>query len=359
MLNQEPRRATLRVASVPSRHVYVRRITPAAVQLVADPTGDDLRNPSLLSPEWVRGHASEFDLMHIHFGFEHYDPQQLADLAHELRAAGRPLVYTVHDLRNPNHAERELHDAGLAVLADHADELITLTEGAASEVERRFGRRPVVLEHPHVVPLERMAAVDQERVRDPRRQRRIGLHLKSLRPNIAGLTMLQALRRTVSQVPELTLRVDVHRDVFERGTMRHDPQVAAELHAALAAGDTDLHVHDYFADAELWDYLESLEAFVLPYRFGTHSGFLEACHDLGVAVIAPQCGYYAEQGADYEFRMEEDGTVDDRSLLDAVTSVARDGAPPPASVEAREKQRGHVQERHLEIYRRLLTAVAT
>ena len=34
-------------------------------------------------------------------------------------------------------------------------------------------------------------------------------------------------------------------------------------------------------DDELWDYLQSLDVSVLPYRFGTHSGWLEACHDLG------------------------------------------------------------------------------
>ena len=34
---------------------------------------------------------------------------------------------------------------------------------------------------------------------------------------------------------------------------------------------------------------------MLPYRFGTHSGWLEACFDLGTAVIAPSCGFYGQQ----------------------------------------------------------------
>ena len=54
-------------------------------------------------------------------------------------------------------------------------------------------------------------------------------------------------------------------------------------------------MHDYFTDDELWDYLSSLDVSVLPYRFGTHSGWLEACFDLGTIVLAPDCGYYAEQ----------------------------------------------------------------
>ena len=39
----------------------------------------------------------------------------------------------------------------------------------------------------------------------------------------------------------------------------------------------------------------SVTVSVLPYRFGTHSGWLEACFDLGTAVIAPSCGFYKQQ----------------------------------------------------------------
>ena len=46
---------------------------------------------------------------------------------------------------------------------------------------------------------------------------------------------------------------------------------------------------------------------VLPYRFGTHSGWLEACVDLGTAVVAPSCGFYAEQQPVHSYRHDEDG----------------------------------------------------
>ena len=55
-------------------------------------------------------------------------------------------------------------------------------------------------------------------------------------------------------------------------------------------------MHDYFSDEDLWAYLASLDLSVLPYTFGTHSGWLEACRDLQTTVLAPSCGYYAEQG---------------------------------------------------------------
>ncbi len=34
---------------------------------------------------------------------------------------------------------------------------------------------------------------------------------------------------------------------------------------------------------------------MLPYAFGTHSGWVEACHDLGTTVLAPRTGHWVEQ----------------------------------------------------------------
>ena len=70
-------------------------------------------------------------------------------------------------------------------------------------------------------------------------------------------------------------------------------------------------------DGELWAYLGSIDVSVLAYRFGTHSGWLEACADLGTAVIAPDCGYYAEQRPVHSYRYNET-EFDPDSLVAAV-----------------------------------------
>jgi len=70
-------------------------------------------------------------------------------------------------------------------------------------------------------------------------------------------------------------------------------------------------------DAELWTYLAGLDVSVLPYRFGTHSGWLEACRDLGTTVIVPSCGYFAEQGPVVTYVHDEDD-YDGGSLQSAV-----------------------------------------
>ena len=66
-----------------------------------------------------------------------------------------------------------------------------------------------------------------------------------------------------------------------------------------------------FTDDELWDYLSSLDLCVLPYRFGTHSGWLEACVDLGTGVLVPNVGHL--RGTAWAPQLSAraaDGTVD-------------------------------------------------
>jgi hypothetical protein len=110
----------------------------------------------MLSAKWVREHANEFDVAHVHFGFDAIDPVDLTAFVDALNRHGKPLVYTVHDLRNPHHRSPAAHKAHLDVLISRADALITLTPGAADVVQRLWKRRPMVIPHPHVVEYDRM-----------------------------------------------------------------------------------------------------------------------------------------------------------------------------------------------------------
>ncbi len=308
----------------------------------------------MLQKGWATSH--DFDVFHVQFGFDAWDPHALRELAAELAARHKPLIYTVHDLRNPHHQDRRLHDAQLDVLVPAADTVITLTAGAAAEIRRRWDRDAVVLPHPHVVPLDRtrrraLASPNQEPFR-------IGLHVKSLRASMAPLRLLPQLIATVRALPHAVLQVNGHRDVLDDEGPRRDPALADYLHAAAARGDLDLRVHDFMSDTELWDYLESLDVSVLPYRFGTHSGWLEACLDLGTAVVAPDCGYYADQGATAIFHHTED-SYDPTSLDRALRHAYEVGAPGPTPVGERRRQRAWLAEAHRRIYHEALGGVRT
>jgi beta-1,4-mannosyltransferase len=359
----------IRVASVPSGHVYIRHLEPLDAQATEtsvrrlvdpDPTQPGRAAasvwwpPVMLEPDWVRA-SDEFDLMHLQFGFDARTPQQLEALVDALHQQRKPLVYTVHDLRNPHHPARHEHDAQLDVLIPAADALVTLTTGAADEIERRWGRRPVVLPHPHVVELATMTRMQQQRFGGDAETRpfRIGVHVKSLRASMNPVPVLRTLLETVRGLPGAVLQVDGHSDVLLADGARFDPELSALVTAAADAGELDLRIHDFFTDDELWAYLASLDVSVLPYRFGTHSGWLEACRDLGTIVVAPDCGYYRDQGPVLEYSNNEGG-LDPASLSAAIVRAYEERPYSVATVEARRTQRAAVSAAHADLYASLV-----
>ncbi|UFN43434.1 glycosyltransferase [Nocardioides okcheonensis] len=360
-----PRASRVVVASVPSGHVYVRHLAPedgSGPRRLPDPrpTGVPAASqqwwpPVMLDPRWVETHDA--DVFHLHFGFDARSVGDLEELVAALRRRGVPLVFTVHDLRNPHHADRRMHDAQLDVLVPAADALVTLTTGAAAEIRRRWGREAVVLPHPHVVPFDvmqrtaKMREVRRRGVRD--REFRVGLHVKSLRAGMHPHPLLPVLVDTLRDLPGAVLQVNGHRDVLEPDGARHDAALADALREHEARGEVDLRVHDFLDDDALWSYLASLDVSVLPYRFGTHSGWLEACRDLGTTVVAPTCGYFADQAPVLTYTHDEEhfGAT---ALADAVRAAYAGHVPPSPTVEDRRQQRALLAAAHDELYRSLL-----
>lgn len=357
MTTSPQRPVPLRVASVPATHVYVRHLDapdepPLVRRLPERATGPGpvpWYPPQMLLPQWVREHRAAFDVFHVHFGFDGRSPAELAELGRTLAELAVPLVLTVHDLRNPHHDDRALHDAQLHALVRAAAAIVTLTPGAAAELGRRWGRTALVLPHPHVVPLDR-----PRRARRPGAGRVVGLHAKSVRPNMAVLRVATAAAATIARVPGVRLRIDLHDEVVEPGTAAFRPDVTEGLRALRDTYDcVDLVEHPYFDDEELWDYLERLDVSLLPYAWGTHSGWLEACADLGTAVVAPSCGYYAQQRPCAVYGHDDDG-LDVASLDDALRRAIADGPPRPADRVARARQRRALARAHHDLYHAVL-----
>lgn len=350
----------IRVAAVPESHVYVHHLAHPndfdGVIRLADPrptapivVAGQWWPPRALSREWIEATHDEFDLMHVQFGFDALSAAELSGVIDELDRFGKPLVYTVHDLRNPHHPTPELHDEHLSVLISRAAALITLTRGAADTVRARWGREPVVLPHPHVVPLERMrprARNDGTFV--------VGLHAKSVRASMDPLLVIDALVDIVGELADAKLRINIHHDVFDADGARHEPALARYLRSAHSRGALELAVHDCYTDDELWDYLAGLDVSVLPYRFGTHSGWLEACSDLGTTVVAPTCGFYAEQRRCLSYQLDE-GTFDPASLRAAIGVAYRDRPVWQSTVADRIAERALIAEAHRAIYQSVLS----
>lgn len=343
-----------RIVSVPDGHPYVRHLDlphgPGLVERLSDPpvagapTGTWWPHPAL-EPAWVRDRADGFDVLHVHFGFEHRSVAELEALVAALADVGRPLVLTVHDLTNPHLDDQGQHEVRLGVLVRAATEVLTLTEGAAGEVRRRWGREATVVPHPHVAPLGAL-----EEARPPSDgSRLVGLHLKSLRANL-DLRVLAPLVAAVGDLPGARLQVGLHAEVAEHPGNQGVADLVARLRADHAAGRLVLRLHDRLSDEELVTDLRSLDVLVLPYLHGTHSGMVELCHDLGTAVVTSDAGHWHEQQEVATYRSGPSGP--DRSSLREALALATGRETRTASVSGRTAQRTALARTHHEVYRR-------
>ncbi|KUI24334.1 hypothetical protein AU196_20810 [Mycobacterium sp. IS-1742] len=296
----------------------MRSITdPETVLLLDDPrpagatSPDQWWPPRFLEPGYVAENSGYFDVMHVHFGYDATPPAVLRDVAALLTSRRKPLVVTVHDLHNPHFADPRDHLARLDVLIPAADAVVTLTTGAADVIAERWGRRAGVLPHPCVLPPAAVGAQRAVRARPV-----VAVHAKSLRANIDPFPVINALLAAGESAWQL--RLDVDDDV-------HRSPRAGELTAVrldeLSRRGVDVRVHARFTDRELQQYLGEIDALVLPYRFGTHSGWVEACYDAGVAAVVPDCGHFRHQHGDPAFDHRAVGT----GLVESLRHAVREG----------------------------------
>jgi hypothetical protein len=353
--------SAVRVASIPAGHTYVRQVLAGpGVHLLPDPPPPGAADgrwwpPVMCDAAWVTANADRFDVMHVHFGTESYTTAHLRSLTRALRAAGRPLVYTLHDLENPQLTDQAPHREHLDVLVRAADELVTLTEGAAAAIRRRWGRTAEVIPHPQVLPLDGHAPAGT-----PSGAYVIGTHLRDIRPGTdavgAVTTLLAAVDCLRARGVAATGRVQINDRVRDARD-----QVSALIAAHPGA---ELTQTGRLGDDALARSIADLDVAVLPYRTSTHSGWAELCWDLGVPVAGPLVGYASEQHPE-DFAVFDAG--DGAGLARAVRLLLA-GAPRPGSaaraarVAARRRQRrtsaDAITGAHRALYQRVLSRTA-
>ena len=90
---------------------------------------------------------------------------------------------------------------------------------------------------------------------------------------------------------------------------------------------------------------------VLPEHCGTHSTDLEVCRDVGTRVVAPGCGWFADQWSEVvTYAHDEELDIDPVSLDGAVAAALTRPAPRPADRAWRAEQQAAVQRVHAEVY---------
>lgn len=343
---------TLRVASIPAAHPYVRAITDSErVSVLPDPPVPGAPDgqwwpPVALTSEWLLAHAEDFDVLHVHFGIESFTSAELRASLATARHLARPVVYTVHDLENPQLTHQEPYRELLDILIPEADRLLTLTPGAAAEIAERWGRESRVVPHPTLLGHAPSAFERDEAVT------RVGIHLRDLRPNLAAGQVVRVAADAATLLAGSAGRVEF--DVLLNERVRDDAAATRIMEAADESPTVSVRRTERLSDAEIEAWIAGLDLFVLPYAHGTHSGWAEICFDLGVPVAGTAVGHIGEQHPSEFLSIDLD---DARSLASAVRAAA--GRREPSTQRAArlaQRHAGRLAEReavraaHAELY---------
>ncbi|NUJ86613.1 hypothetical protein HOW07_01135 [Plantibacter sp. MCCC 1A11337] len=294
----DPTSRPIRVVSIPAAHPYVGRVSASPeIDVLGDPPVEGAPSgvwwpPVALDPSWIRDHAADADLLHIHFGTESFPPGHVTACLEAAHEVGWSVVYTVHDLEHPQLEHQGAYGAQLDELVRGADALVTLTPGAAEGIRERWGREAMVIAHPSLLSDD----VDVPLVL-PSAGFRVGVHLKDLRPNVDAVgvvtTLIDAVERLRRRGADVVAEIRMHHVV-------RDPEARDNVRRLVGRSEAALLIeHERLDDLGLAIALGRLDVCLLPYRHGTHSGWLELCWDLGVSVAVPSgIGAYLEQHPD-------------------------------------------------------------
>ncbi|WP_236835303.1 hypothetical protein [Blastococcus sp. KM273129] len=318
--------AGIRVVSIPHAGPYVDAVLPAGVVRVGVP-GEPA---PWLDRAHLAAHAAEVDVVHLHVGYGHPGPAEPEAWAEELQRLGIPLVVTVHQLRDAGPAPGG-RDAQLAAVLATAEVVLTLTVGAADEIAERYGRTAIVVAHPSLaVPDPELGA----------ERGLVGLRVgpaSGAVPDPVGMVRA-ALSGALSGGGRLRVLVDA----------AVAPALDPGIVALADAGELEIV---RCADGEWAGQLQQLHVAVLPERCGTHSPDVEICRDVGTRVVAPSCGWFADQWSDVvPYTNDERAGLDPVSLAAAIGAALTRPMPRPADRGWREEQRAAVREVHGEVY---------
>ncbi|WP_304048890.1 galactosyltransferase-related protein, partial [Jatrophihabitans endophyticus] len=328
------RRDAIRLLTVPARHPYLDAALPPTVTRVAVDRVRAWEPDPLLDAAAFEQAAAGVDVVHVHFSVEHLTVEALERWLEVLSRTGTPLVLTVHDLYNPHLADQSRHVEHLRLLAERAERVLTLTDAAAAQCASLLGRRADVVPHPTLL---------DEAPHRVERGRAVLVPLKALRANVLDPVRL----------------VEAVADAAPRTRVLLDPAAAEhrDFPAVVALGqrpDVEVTLAGHRRHAEVVDDVARARALVLPYAFGTHSGWIELARDVGTPVVAPDHGAFADQWPEVRVYRNDVATGLDAQSLGVAVRAALAAETAPADRGTRLAQRDVVRATHEAVYRSVL-----
>ncbi|TQN41127.1 glycosyl transferase family 4 [Blastococcus colisei] len=319
------------MATIPFADPYVDAVLPPDVLRVG-PSGEV---SPWLDHAYLAAHAAEIDVLHLHTGPASSTAAAVECWAETVRRLGVPLVVTVHGLGaragDGGCPGNPAMDAHLEAVLSTAEVVFTLTPGAADEIAERYGRTAIVVAHPAVAAPDPDVGAERGLV---------GLRLGRVSAAVPdpGALVRATLSGAVSGGGRLRVLVDA----------ADEPWAGSEARKLAARGELELLVHP---SSEWPAQLQQLHVAVLPEPCGHHSRDLEICRDVGTRVVAPGCGWFADQWSDVvSYGSHEQGRLDPVSLAAAIGAALIRPMPRPADCDWREEQRAAVRQVHADVY---------
>ncbi|MDP9827054.1 glycosyltransferase family protein [Kineosporia succinea] len=318
--------------------------------------GSAPKPPAAFDPGWLDSNLGDMQIVHVHALNPRGNADHTQAAVRATRAAGKPLVVTAYHLSDPTGLDPAGYAAQLDVLIPAADQVITLTEGAAQEIAKRWKVAADVQPHPHAVDFVRM-----RRERPARGQNSpylVGVHLGSLRLPSDPVRVVSALAEAAKQTPEVRLVLFAHDHLLDSDSTRYDPATIREIDRIMGEAGGSLRAHRPMTDSQLWDNIFGLDAALVPPFFGSHSLWPEACFDLGTQVITPSSNHAAGQRPGLVYDCDGKGVPDVGSLAKAFAEAAQGPAVVRADPTERFNERVKIAEWLRNNYERLLTEKA-
>lgn len=289
--------SVIRVAHLPGRTPYARKLTAPQVRIVnGTETRSGMPVPIDISFDWLMSQSALdfFDVLHIH-SIEFADPQVVDDVLDRCLSVGRRLVFTFHDvvpMFDHDHASYRRKLQSVCAAASH---VVTLTSGAAAAI-REIGVVPDVDRRLAVVPHGFVLHPDD------RRWGAAGTNggkveyalFGAFRPNRDTYALLLNWYYGLLQHEA---RLNLLCRSINPCDLGSDGIQLREVLAFLQSDRERMTVRlcPFPTDEQVIEFLVRNDVLVMPYRWGTHSGQLELAFDLNLIPVIPDIGYYREQ----------------------------------------------------------------
>ncbi|MGN0100637.1 MAG: hypothetical protein ACI39C_06840 [Dietzia sp.] len=248
-----------------------------------------------------RDPLSHVDVAHVHFGYDYLAPESAQDVVDHLSDHDVPMVLTVHDIVYPAEGDPHPQRDHTATLVEATSQVLTLTEVAAQELWVRWGVEPLVVPHPRLLEEAEISTAVRasKHLRPGGDATVVGVLLERMGENIEGPELLDQLAPVATGRPGAHLRIVVEaqawRDACGEDGDHGDRHLVAELASEGGWESVRLARYESLDLGPVLAEFAALDVCVLPYRFATHSTWLELCRDLGVAPVFPSVGCLREQ----------------------------------------------------------------